>query len=117
MVIGVFRRGLALAQMERAVIAVQRLGYVTAQNWAYIAPFGCRRLPQLACRRGSWSRFQSQNRLSTRSWWLSTTSPAILQRLLQHSGFGRMAWPGNAPPWVAQRSCSSALAQFASGTA
>lgn len=39
MLIGVFRRGLALAR-ERAVIAVQGLGYVTAHNWAYIAPFG-----------------------------------------------------------------------------
>ena len=67
------------------MIAVQGLGYVTAHNWAYIAPFGCRPLPQLVCRRGSWSRFQSRNSLSTRSWWLSTTSPAILQRLLQHS--------------------------------
>ena len=46
--------------MERAVIAVQGLGYVTAHNRAYIAPFGCRRLPQLACGRGSWSRFQSR---------------------------------------------------------
>jgi hypothetical protein len=25
------------------VIAVQGLGYVMAHNWAYIAPFGCRR--------------------------------------------------------------------------
>ena len=33
------------------------------------------------------------------------------------AGFGRMAWPGNAPPWVAQWSFSSALAPFASGTA
>ena len=49
------------------MIVVQGLGYVTAHNRAYIAPFGCRGLPQLACRRGSWSRFQSRNSLSTRS--------------------------------------------------
>ena len=32
----------------------------TAHNWAYIAPFGCRPLSQLVCRRASCSRFQSR---------------------------------------------------------
>jgi hypothetical protein len=32
MLIDVFRKGLASARLERAVIAVQGLGYVTAHN-------------------------------------------------------------------------------------
>jgi hypothetical protein len=85
----------------RAVIAVQGLGYVTAHNGAYIAPSGCLHLPQLACGRGSWSRFQSGNSLSTRSLAAEhdlTGNPAEAAATF---GSGRMAWPGNSPQWGA----------------
>ena len=110
------RRGHALARDGRAVIAVQGLGYVTAHNWKYIARFGCR--PRLSLFAGAalgpgFSRGQLIDQELVAEHDL-TGNPAEAAATF---GFGRMAWPGNAPPWVAQWSCSSALAPFASGTA
>ena len=77
------------------MIAVQGLGYVTAHNWAYIAPFGAAACLSLL----AWSRFQSRNSFSTRSLAAEhglTGNPA---EAAANFGSGCMAWPGNAPPW------------------
>jgi len=98
------------------VIVVQGLGYVTAHNWAYIAPLGAAAGLSLlagAALGPGFSRGQLIDQELVAEHDL-TGNPAEAAATF---GFGRMAWPGNPPQWVAQRSCSSALAPFASGTA
>ena len=102
--------------MERAVIAVQGLGYVTRITGRTSHPLGaapCLSLFAGAALGPGFSRGQLIDQELVAEHDL-TGNPAEAAATF---GFGRMAWPGNAPPWVAQRSCSSALAPFASGTA
>ena len=96
------------------MIAVQGFGYVTAHNWAYIAPFGCRRCLLAGAALGpGFSRGQLIDQELVAEHDL-TGNPAEAAATF---GSGCMAGPGNPPQWVAQRSCSSALAPDASGTA
>ena len=71
------------------MIAVQGLGYVTAHNWAYIAPFGAAACLSLRAGAALGPGFSRETVSRPGAWRLSTTSPAILQRLLQHSAPGR----------------------------
>jgi hypothetical protein len=59
--------------------------YVTAHNWAYIARFGC--CPRLSLFVGAalGPGFSRGTAYRPGAWRRSTTSPAILLRLLQHS--------------------------------